>query len=330
MTLLAVPALPSSLPLPSLTHLSTHLPLFTVLLPLAASRPALLTQGRLSSELGKTYFLANLVIFGITGGMLQRYGSSGAATWVAVIGTILSHVGVGWGRWAEGILEDEDTDMLIELDSDSEGESSIPVAPKRRSSNILRPPLPINIQPKLLLLTSPSHLSTLANLLTSPTSKAPTSLLVEFASFALSLLCAFRGSPRWESILDALMGGQRGRALGRRLWREGVRGRWRNAGERAGWDTFSENPSTPCLLVLTHLYNHYLLLTPDDEFFSANSTNPISVDEVLELAGIWRDLAFWGYMIGVAGSGVVLPKGPGTEETRALFTRGVTRVAERK
>ena len=90
------------------------------------------------------------------------------------------------------------------------------------------------------------------------------------------------------------------------------------------------DPSTPCLLFLTHLYNHYLLLTPDDEFFTDTQSNPLSLDEVLEMAAIWRDLAFWGYMAGVAPPGQIPSKGQGTEDARSLFTRGVTRVAERK
>lgn len=78
------------------------------------------------------------------------------------------------------------------------------------------------------------------------------------------------------------------------------------------------------LLLLSHMYNHYLLLTPDDEFFS--NTNPLSLDEVLELSSTWRDLAFWGYMNGVAES---QPRGVGTETDRRLFTQGVMRVSER-
>jgi len=135
--------------------------------------------------------------------------------------------------------EDEEDD-LIPLVS-----TSTSVRPPRKPSRQIRPPLPANLRPKLLVLASPSHLSTLASLITSPTSKVPTTLLVDFASFVLGLLHAFRGSPKWEGILEALMEGQRGRALGRRLWREGVRGRWRNSGERAGWDTFSS--SKACL-----------------------------------------------------------------------------------
>lgn len=73
------------------------------------------------------------------------------------------------------------------------------------------------------------------------------------------------------------------------------------------------------------MYNHYLLLTPDDEFFS--SSNPLSLDEVLELSSTWRDLAFWGYMNGVAAEAG--PRGVGTGYHRRLFTQGVVRVSER-
>ena len=91
------------------------------------------------------------------------------------------------------------------------------------------------------------------------------------------------------------------------------------------------DPSTPCLLLLTHIYNHYLLITPDAEFFadSPSGSNPLSLDEVLDLTAIWRDLAFWAYMNGVAPPGSSTG-GKGKEDVRALLTRGLTRVAERK
>lgn len=78
------------------------------------------------------------------------------------------------------------------------------------------------------------------------------------------------------------------------------------------------------------MYNHYLLITPDDEFFADG--NPLSLDEVVHLSGIWRDLAFWGYMSGVRAPGAPVSQrgAQGTEEERAAFTRGVTRVSERK
>jgi ubiquitin-protein ligase E3 C len=85
----------------------------------------------------------------------------------------------------------------------------------------------------------------------------------------------------------------------------------------------------PCLILMTHLYCHYLLLTPDDEFFAqTNRTNPLSSDEILELGAIWRDLAFWGYMIGISPDSLYV--NVGDEDARALFTKGVTRLAARK
>ena len=90
------------------------------------------------------------------------------------------------------------------------------------------------------------------------------------------------------------------------------------------------DPSTPCLLFLTHLYNHYLLVTPDDEFFDTQKSNPFSLDEVLELAGIWRDLSYHAFSNGVQPGSGGSSKGPGSEDERALLTRGVVRVAERK
>lgn len=82
------------------------------------------------------------------------------------------------------------------------------------------------------------------------------------------------------------------------------------------------------LMLLSHIYCHYLLLTPDDEFFSTD-TNALTLDEVLDLSTIWRDLAYWGFMAGVSAADSPT-RGVGTEEVRSLFTRGVTRVAERK
>lgn len=86
------------------------------------------------------------------------------------------------------------------------------------------------------------------------------------------------------------------------------------------------DPNKPLLLLLSQVYCHYLLITPDDEFFDPRG-NPLTVDEVLDLSSIWRDLAFWGYMNGVSHA---QDRGVGTEEQRQLFTRGVTRVSERK
>lgn len=240
--LLALPALPQSLPIPALTHLSQRLPLFSHLLPAAAADPDLLYQDELSTELGRTYFLANITTFAITGGMLARNGVEGAKTWVKVIATLLDGVEEGWGRWAEGIVDvDEPMDTVSQDGSDEEEEESTAVAvqvPTNKRKRQTRAPLPKNIASRLLDLGSNVHISTLADLLVSPTVGSSVTTLVDFASFTLSLLLAFKGTPRWENILDGLLEGRKGIALTRRLWREGVRGIWSTDKDRAGWLSF--------------------------------------------------------------------------------------------
>jgi ubiquitin-protein ligase E3 C len=76
------------------------------------------------------------------------------------------------------------------------------------------------------------------------------------------------------------------------------------------------------------MYSHYLLLTPDDEFF-APAINPFSLDEVTELSTIWRDLAYWAYMSGVDDTSSPGRK-MGNDDERGLITRAIVRVAERK
>ncbi|WWD00653.1 hypothetical protein V866_007588 [Kwoniella sp. B9012] len=334
--LLAIPSLPSSLPIPALSHLSTHLNLFTLLLPYASQNPRVLKEGRLDGEIGKTYFLANLTTFGITGRMLSRFGVGGISNWMNVIGNVLKDVNEGWGKWVDGLLDDDDMEMNgipILVDSDGEDEEdqddgpSHKVVPFKQNKQPRRIQLPKAISNKVVILATPQHLSTLTTHVIQPSSKTPQSFINDFSMFCAGLLSAFRGSPKWENVLDSLLS----KGLIRRIWREGVRGRWTGSDQREAWDGFSDNANAPALILLTYVYNHYLLLTPDDEFFSTTS-NALSTDEILELAGIWRDLAFWGYMNGVSGSGS--SSGPattrmGNEEIRGLFTRGVTRVVER-
>ncbi|WWC86828.1 uncharacterized protein L201_001707 [Kwoniella dendrophila CBS 6074] len=342
--LLAIPSLPASLPIPALTHLSTNLNLFTLLLPYASQNTDILNEGRLSSEMGKACFLANLATFGITGGMLSRFGVEGASVWMSVIGKVLSGVGEGWGKWVDGLLEEEDEPIPLMIDSDDEdddeiqdGPSSNQVIPSRHSKQPRRELLPKSISSKLVILATPQHLSSLSSHVITPSGKSPKTLLSDFAMFCVGLLSAFRGSPKWEGVLDALLIGDRGRGLTKRIWREGVRGKWMDSAERESWDTFNDNLASPSLVLLTYMYNHYLLLTPDDEFFST-ANNALSTDEILELVEIWRDLAFWGYMNGVSGSKTVngntfegdqKTEKMGNEEIRGLFTRGVTRIVER-
>ena len=342
--LLTVPSLPSVLPIPALTHLSQHLPIFTALLPAAARDPEILSRDRLGDELARTYFLANLATFGITGGMLSRQGIAASLAWMRVLGAVLGQVEEGWGRWAEGQAPEEDSIPPVIIDD--EDDEPMPLAsaltvPPTSVRRTIRPPLPSNIGSKLLLLAAPAHLATLSSLLLAPSGRAPPDTLADFATFVIGILNAFRGTSRWEATLDSLLAGDMGKALVKRVWREGVRGRWADSAEQSCWDRFSkrgyrlpncrtladsQGEGHDSLVLLSHLYTHYLLFTPDDEFFS--NSNLLTIDEVLDVSAIWRNLAFWGYMSGVAPEGNSW-SGKGREDVRSLFTRGVTRVAER-
>lgn len=205
--------------------------------------------------MGKTYFLANLATFGITGGKLSRYGANGAVLWMKVVGTVLKGVGEGWGRWVEGIeeapLEDRSTPQPHSEDEDHDGDVSMPLtqsssmvvqsSSRSRRTGSRRPPIAQNVASKVTLLTSPAHMATMALMITSPNSKSPTSLVIDFALFALGLLNAFRGTSRWEVILDGLLEGDKGWPLTKRLWREGVRSRWQGSEEREVWEHFAES-----------------------------------------------------------------------------------------
>jgi len=182
--------------------------------------------------------------------MLARYGLKGADTWVKVIGVLLGDVKEGWGKWVEGVLEEDSDDERMDLDDNSDSDSdneataakpkAVPTPRKQR-----RKPLPTNISSKILLLGSTSHISTLADLLVSPSTHSSPEAMSEFASFTLGLLTAFKGSPRWEAILDGLLEGKKGMALTRRMWREGVRGRWGTTREQSSWQNFTTSTSYP-------------------------------------------------------------------------------------
>lgn len=191
-------------------------------------------QGPLATELGKTYFLANLATFGITGGMLARNGVAGAIAWMRVVGTLLDSLREGWGAWAErsiGGARAVATTAAAALVTDSEDDE-----PSRAVTRVTREPLPANVASKLMLLASPNHISALVTEITGPRGG---NHLGTFAQFILGTLSAFRGSPRWELTLDGLLTGTRGRALVKQLWREGARGKWPSTPD--GWTAFAQS-----------------------------------------------------------------------------------------
>jgi ubiquitin-protein ligase E3 C len=277
--LLAIPMLPSTIPIPALTYLSNTLALFPMLLPYAAAHPDIITgipctqsalrlphNNPLASEHGKTYLLANLVTFGITGQMLVHASVQGKKAWMSVLTQILSGLDEGWGRWVEGVVdEDEDVRMTGDGadsdDSDLEdtppvrlgptGSSGAPqagpsiISPTKSRPRQTRPLLPLKTSSKLLLLPSPAHMGLLIDMIVSPSAKAGTADLLALVNMAGELMRLFRGTPKWEAILDALSSGRNGKQLFRRLWRECVRGRWGASGLQVTWEGFASSESLP-------------------------------------------------------------------------------------
>ena len=274
--LLTIPSLPSSIPIPALTYLSDKLNLFTVLLPYAASHPGVFSSehGRaegkstsasptrgpspLAGEYGKTYFLANLATFGITGQLLARASVQGKKSWMAVLSHVLGGLEEGWGRWVEGIVDEDQTFPAgPAADSDDEEEDAAthpPVAvdrgagevtsisaptPARSRPRQTRPLLPPKISSKLLLIPSAAHIAVLVETITSPSAKAGTADLLALTGMVADLLRVFRGTPKWELILDALLQGRAGKQLFKRIWRECVRGRWAESASQGTWERFS-------------------------------------------------------------------------------------------
>jgi len=346
------------MPLTSLTSFCAHLPFFTKVLPYAASHPETLEQGTLATERGKTELLANLVTLAVRGGMLARQKTDGIAVWLQVVTRILGGLDDQWGLWLEGrgqwrseaageVLSGRQGQLANSSDSDvdMDGESSTLRVPSRQDTRIReRGVAGQALSSKILPLIETPHLSTLIN-----SALRNSSLLLPFVDFVQSLLAVFRGSPRWEMILDALLEGEHGKRLVRELWRGYVRGKWSRTAVKENWENMfsskdglpsSSKPArvfVPPFLLLSTLYIHYLLTLPDDEFFAppSRSRSALSIDEVTELAGIWRDLAFYGYWTGIAASGRYLDEGQRKaeerkkEDVRGLMTRGVNAVCAR-
>ena len=256
-TLLAVPSLPSLLPLPALSHLSANLPIFATLLP--ATQPAWLDSGKMTTELGRTHFLANLATFGITGGLLSRQGAQGVAAWTRVVGIVFGSLGEGWGKWIEGVVEEDDIPSKPEEDlsddPDSAGPSTGPLKLRRPS----RMPLPKNIASKLALYASNAHLAFVTPVMMRSASPQSANVL---STFVLGLLPVWRGTSRWENTLDAMLSGLQGRNLIKWLFREGARGQWTSS-DKSSWDTFASSE-----FLFADIVDILQIHTPLPSFFS--------------------------------------------------------------
>lgn len=343
-TLLAIPQLPSSLPISSLTHLTKSLPIISKLLPYAAANPAVLTQNSLATEMGKTHLLANLGFMVIQTGMIQQQDTKSLVAWLHVLTQLLEGVDNEWGLWLEckGVWGKNasaavQTAAVVESmeGNELEGEKDSRVTSRKRNIQD-RGSVPPGIVNRVLSIVGTDHL----NFLTSTYIRQP-SMTQPYTRYMLALLTKFRGSVRFDGIMEVL-GGPSGTRLVRDLWRNQVRGKWPSAASKQTWDrllsptageTSSANDTTrlQSLLLLTHIYIHHLLTVTDEEFFAPPSRDAaaLSLDEVIELSGIWRDVAFWGYWSGL-GNGLSQAIVKQKEEIRGLMTKGVLAITARE
>lgn len=354
--LLSRPNLMSSLPLSNLGVLMGGLQLWDKLIPLTtgAVGQSILDSGRLKTEMGKTDLLANLATIVVRTGMIDKKPVQDVAGWMNLLTSVLEGVEDGWGLWIErqGIWAvpvarvGSDSVMAgpgegIDTVMDSDGEEDEELAGGRRrlregqlvaeNRSRARGRVEPAITTKLLHLFSPQHLNLLAA--KSINDRAATEALTGLVT---TMLRAFRGSPRWEGILEGILQSEHGIQLQRQLWLV-VRTHWKNI-TKATWESLftpssSKTPHLPALQLFSTLYLQNLLTLPDDEFFEpvrkAGGRSALSLDEVGDLASIWKDLAFYGYVVGV-GAGPETPVTKRKEELRSLMTQGVLAVSARK
>lgn len=346
-TLLAVPNLMALLPLPSLMVLLRGIHFWDKLVPLAISRPKVLSTGDLATEMGKTHLLANISFMVVRSGMLQGRDARSCSHWTTLIKRVMDGLEEGWGIWVENqgkvsnistaqLRGQEGLDRISDSAEDSEDDTRQPKVISRdrikgKARRVDRGTIEPNIRDRLMYLFSPQHLNVLASKVV-----ASDDYINPFTGLVTTMLRAFKGSPTWEAILDGILEGPDATKLQRQLWLL-TRRDWANVNKPTWEQLFSDRPGDKCrqlptLQLLSTLYLQNLLTLPDDEFFApirqTGSRSALTLDEVSELAGIWRDLAFWGYSSGT-GSGPETVTTKRKEEVRSLTTQGVVAISAR-
>lgn len=196
--------------------------------------------------------------------------------------------------------DDEDDDgvvlerVAVDLDGDSAMQGSTPL------------PLDSRTRTFLAQLYSREHLVAVLAL----SNRHAADSRPRLAAFLVALLAAF--PLQRDAILNTVLFGvgERGGGLLREVWRSQVRsGALARALEsRAGalapvLASADPHMDWPALILLTELYGRALLTLGDDEFYSLR--NPLTLDEVVGLAGLLRNLAFGLYwQEGSVGAGV--------------------------
>ncbi|KAJ7830890.1 HECT-domain-containing protein [Mycena olivaceomarginata] len=266
--ILTIPLLPNRLPLPSLTHLSSHLPL---------SSFALLVFSPTSTAIAnRIHLVANLMAF-----IPPRYAVLPAPALTAYLNLLTSLFdSLPPGAFEESSVRTAAAAAAASADADSDDES--------------RPTVSV----RLGTLVTPAHLTSLLNV----TQKHPDATRRALFGVLLALEGIWPG--KTSTVLGAIVVGGGGTSVIKELWRGSVRRA--NATsilrefQRA---TDAPDASIPPLLFLADLYTHALLTMGDDEFFgtsgsvggSAAPRNPMSLDELTVFSRLLLDVAFGLY-----------------------------------
>lgn len=325
LNILTIPFLPDRLPPNALAALSA-LPLESILEQMI--QPAFLlgelAERRLEKEKG-IHLLSNLVRLG-----RARVGTltSGKAlrAYLQVMQTLLDRVPVEAfaaqrAKEVPIIVLDEEGDEEMQLDQVGSTSRIDPVTTTVLDDHSTH--LDPRTLGSILELASPEHLLAVLTLSTRYSASTRPAL----AAFLVSLLASFQ--TKREDILNTIMFSsstsgttERGGGLLRELWRGYIRaGKLsRTLGgsdrERSNLVMTSLVDSSlveewPVMILLIELYSRCLLTLGDDEFF-APTRNPLSLDEVVGMMDILRNLAFALYW---------QEGGVGWDETRVVGTR---------
>ncbi|KAJ7755509.1 HECT-domain-containing protein [Mycena metata] len=309
--ILTIPLLPNRLPIPSLTHLSSRLPLASFSL-LALPTDSL-------SISGKIHLIANLMAF-----TPPRYAVLPAAALTAYCTLLVSLLDALPANALEGNSPQSSSTIAgAAADIDSDDEDSRPTVSIVSSFTNPNPPpqlptLDARTLKRLATLVTPAHLASLLMV----TQKHPDA--TRSAVFRLILALEGIWPGKRSAMLGAIVVGGGGTSVIKELWRGSVRRANAASILREFMRPSDEaNPSIPPLLFLADLYTHALLTMGDDEFFgtSAHSQsasaprNPMTLDELVVFSRLLLDVAFGLYQgpLDADGdtnmSGVTGPKG---------------------
>ncbi|KAJ7472758.1 HECT-domain-containing protein [Mycena latifolia] len=292
-TILTIPLLPNRLPLPSLTQLSSHLPLASF---------ALLAPSADNFMIGdKIHLVANLMAF-----TPPRYAALPAPALTVYLNLLTNLFDSLPANAFDGNSHKSESAAVTpsaHLDSDSDDESRPVVSVVSSFTPAPPPPLPTldaRTLKRISTLVTPAHLTSLLAV----TQKHPDATRSALFRMLLALEGIWPGKK--STILGAIVVGGGGTSVIKELWRGSVRKANATTILREFCRPSNEgaDPSIPPLLFLADLYTHALLTMGDDEFFGTSAhvggspsapRNPLSLDELTVFSRLLLDVAFGLY-----------------------------------